>query len=443
MSELISRRAFVRGAAGGAAGFGLASLAGCASVSGWRPITAQSPRRVLGANDRINVAVLGPGDRASGLIGEFIDASARHNCRIVAVCDLWERQRDIAAGKIKDKAGWDVAKYRNTEELYAAKDIDALIIGTPDFSHALLCAEAVRNGKDVYVEKPLANVLEDAKVVRQAVKETGAVVQIGTQRRSDGRYIGAAEYVKSGQFGKVIAVEMHWNVNQSKRWRREEAVARLAEDAKNGKFDVKDCWKRYRLNRPDDDFCPRKYLEFRLFWPYSSGLPDQWMSHQIDTVSMITGDPYPKSCVASGGTYQWKDGRRNPDICTVLFEYPSGFHVQWHSRQINSAGGTVEMYYSNWGTLNLGTGKITGDGAPDEHKSPGSRQLAAQDIPNAGSSESDHMPNWLTCLRTRKAPNADIEAGYAHSVALSMAIRALHTGKRVTFDPANHEIRLA
>lgn len=285
--------------------------------------------------------------------------------------------------------------------------------------------------------------IDDARIVREAVRAAKAVVQIGTQRRSDGKYIGAAEYVKSGTFGKVIAVEMHWNVNQSKRWRREQDCAALAADVAAGRFDVKDCWKRYRLNRPEDDFSPRKYLEFRLFWPYSSGLTDQWMSHQIDTVSMITGDPYPKSCVASGGIYQWKDGRRNPDICTVLFEYPSGFHVQWHSRQNNGAGGTAEVYYSNWGTLNLDTGKITGDGAPDEHKSPGSKQLAPMDIPNTGSTEGDHMTNWLECIRTRKQPNADIEAGYSHSVALAMAIRAMHTGKRVTFDASRHEISTA
>jgi len=109
--------------------------------------------------------------------------------------------------------------------------------------------------------------------------------------------------------------------------------------------------------------------------------------------------------------------------------------------QRRDAGGVNELYHSNWGTLNLGTGKITGEGAPDENKSPGSKKLKDMDIPTAGGM--GHMTNWLQCCRTRKKPNADIEAGYAHSVALSMAIQAYQTGKRVTFDPARHEIVLA
>lgn len=150
MAKPISRRNLIQTTARGAAALGLGSLAACSTNAGWKPIVGQTARRTLGANDRIRIAVLGPGDRASSLINEGLDAAPKANCEIVAVCDLWERQRDKAAGKIRQRAGREVAKYRNTEELYAAKDIDAVIIGTPDFSHALLCAEAVRNGKDVY-----------------------------------------------------------------------------------------------------------------------------------------------------------------------------------------------------------------------------------------------------------------------------------------------------
>jgi hypothetical protein len=153
---------------------------------------------------------------------------------------------------------------------------------------------------------------------------------------------------------------------------------------------------------------------------------------------MITGDPYPTRCVANGGLYEWKDGRTNPDVFTAVFEYPSGFQVFWSGRHFNGARGTYEIYYSNWGTLNLDTGKVTGEGAPDANKSPGSRALAEEALPKAGGM--NHMENWLQCVRDRRRPNADIEAGYSHSVALSMAIQALHTGKRVTFDPATHNI---
>jgi predicted dehydrogenase len=428
MSSL-SRRSVMKHALAGAAGAVLAS-------------SARSAKAAVGANERLRIAVLGPGDRAQHLMHQVIDAHEKYNAEIVGVCDLWPRRREDAAGMLKLRAGWDVGQYANKDELYAAKDIDALIIATPDFSHALLCAEAVRNGKDVYVEKPLADVIEDAKVVRDAVKKSGQIVQVGTQRRSDGVYQGAAEYIQSGQFGPVVAVEMHWCVNQSKRWRREGAVKRLTEDIDAGKFDVDTAWKYFRLNRgKDDEFEPRKYVEFRLFWPYSAGLPDQWMSHQIDTVAMLTGDPYPKSCVAGGGIYMWKDGRRNCDTFTAVFEYPSGFQVRWHGRQTNGSGGVNEVYYSNWGELNMGTGRITGAGAPDDDKSPGSKAL--DDIPIPRVKGMDHMQNWLEAVRARTQPSANIDAGYAHSVALSMAIQALHTGKRVAFDPIKQEIEVA
>lgn len=413
-------------------------VAGVAST-GAMVATGNVLAKPRGANERVRVGFVGPGGRGRGLLGEFLKEAKSLNMEMVAICDLWHRVRETAAGMVKGASGKQPKLCRNTDELYEMKDLDAVIIATPDFAHALHCAEAVKNGLDVYVEKPLADVLEDAKICRQAVKQSGKIVQVGTQRRSEGKYHGAAEFIKSGKFGKVVKVEMHWNVNQSKRWRRQGECNLLAGDAASGKFNVADAWKRYRMNRPDDEFHPRKYLEFRLFWPYSCGLPDQWMSHQIDTVGWLTGDPYPISAVASGGIYQWKDGRRNPDTFTALLEYPSGFQVSWHGRQTNGAGGTREIYLSNWGTLDLGSGKITGDGGGDDNKSPGSKKLEQMAIPEKPSV--GHMRNWMDCVRSRRQPNADIEAGYSHAVAVAMAVQALHTGKRITFDPKTHEIK--
>ena len=123
---------------------------------------------------------------------------------------------------------------------------------------------------------------------------------------------------------------MTWNVNQPGRWRRPDVVPLLKEQDTD--------WKRYLLNRPYEPFDARKYLEFRLFWPYSSGIPDQWLVHQIDTVHWFTGYPHPRSVVANGGVYLWKDGRKNWDTMTAVFDYgplddPSkGFQVQYSSR---------------------------------------------------------------------------------------------------------------
>jgi len=159
----------------------------------------------------------------------------------------------------------------------------------------------------------MANTMADAHEIRKAVHETGKIVQIGTQRRSARNYQRAYEFIRSGGFGDIVAVEMTWNVNQPGRWRRPDLVATLREEDTD--------WKRFLVNRPDAAFDPRKYLEFRLFWPYSSGIPDQWMVHQIDTVHWFTGLPRPRSVVANGGIYHWHDGRKNWDTMTAVFDY--------------------------------------------------------------------------------------------------------------------------
>ncbi|MFH1739861.1 MAG: Gfo/Idh/MocA family oxidoreductase [bacterium] len=390
-------------------------------------MNAIDPSRVLGANDRVNVGIIGPGSRGGSLMKSFHEFSKELNMELNAVCDLWKMRREKRAEEI---AEWNNKKprvARNTEELYELPDLDAVIIATPDFSHALVMAEAVRAGKDVYVEKPLANVLEDAKIARETVLHSDRIVQIGTQRRSSGKYIGAVEYLRSGAFGEIVMVEMHWNVNQPLRWRRQGEVTQLKEEDTD--------WKRYLLNRPYEPFDPRKYLEFRLFWPYSSGLPDQWMSHQIDTVAWFADDPYPESVVAQGSLVCWKDGRQNPDTFSAIFKYPKGFLVNYTARQTNSYGGTKELYFSNGGMMDLGTGEISGEGGRDENR------LKSKKIPSVDSI--DHMKNWMECIRSRKTPNADIEAGYSHAVAVAMAIKAMQTGKRVAFDREKHEIILA
>jgi predicted dehydrogenase len=179
--------------------------------------------------------------------------------------------------------------------LYARKDVDAVIIATADFQHAYHGTEAVNAGRDAYVEKPTAHTMADARMFRAAVHKSGKIVQVGTQRRSTPAYIKAAEYIKSGAFGDIVMVEMTWNVNQPGRWRRPDVVPLLKEEDTD--------WKRYSLGRSMGSFDARKYLEFRLFWPFSSGIPDQWLVHQIDTVHWFTGLPHPRSCVANGGIY--------------------------------------------------------------------------------------------------------------------------------------------
>ena len=277
-----TRRDFIKTTGAGAAGLALSSASSYASIQG--------------SNDRVRVGVVGYSDRFRGaLLPAFLSQAKELNFEIVAVSDIWNRRREEGAANIEKLSGKRPELCRNNDELYARKDVDAVIIATADFQHALHGVEAVRAGRDAYVEKPLANTMPDARAIREAVRETKRIVQIGTQRRSSPKYRQAYEYLKSGQFGDIVAVEMTWNVNQPGRWRRPRVVKELQEADTD--------WKRYLMNRPAEPFDPRKYLEFRLFWPYSSGIPDQWLVHQIDTVHWFTGLPHPRSVVANGGIY--------------------------------------------------------------------------------------------------------------------------------------------
>ena len=244
-------------------------------------LNAKSYAQVMGANDRVRVGIVGCGDRMKGGdLPAFQQHAKDMNFQIVAVSDIWNRRREEGAAFIEKLCGNPVDPVRNNDELYARKDVDAVIIATADFQHAFHGTEAVEAGRDAYVEKPTAHTMEDARKFRAAVHKTGKIVQIGTQRRSTPAYQKAAEYIKTGQFGDIVMVEMTWNVNQPGRWRRPDAVPLLKEEDTD--------WKRYLLNHPYEPFDARKYLEFRLFWPYSSGIPDQWLVHQIDTVHWFT-----------------------------------------------------------------------------------------------------------------------------------------------------------
>jgi predicted dehydrogenase len=417
--------------------------------------TATSYASIIGANDRVKVGVIGCGDRMKGaLIPAFAQNAKDMNFQFVAVSDIWNRRREEGAAYIQKVSGDTVTPVRNNDELYARKDVDAVLIATADFQHARHGAEAVNAGRDAYVEKPTAHTMEDARLFLAAVKKTGKIVQVGTQRRSTPSYQKAAEYIQSGKFGDIVMVEMTWNVNQPGRWRRPDVVPLLKEEDTD--------WKRYLMNRPHEPFDARKYLEFRLFWPYSSGIPDQWLVHQIDTVHWFSGLPHPRSVVANGGIYLWKDGRKNWDTMTAVFDYgplddlSKGFQVQYSSRFTNSAGGVKELYYSNAGMIDMDKQRVTPDGGLKE-KAAAEMGMKPNLLPSFALSEnvdavstaadtkgdpqtSANMRNWMECVRSRKTPNASIEAGYAHSVALCMNVAAIQTGQKVTFDDKTQQV---
>jgi predicted dehydrogenase len=440
-----SRRDFMKLAAAGVA----------AGSLGW---DAASYARIPGANDRLGVGVVGFSERGQEALFPSLQLlSGEQNCEIVAVSDIWKLRREEGAAWLGKLANKTVAQARNNDELYAMKNVDAVIVSTADHQHASHGVEAVRAGRDAYVEKPLANHMADARAFLKAVRETNRVVQIGTQRRSSKSVQLAREFLRSGEFGDLNAVEFTYNANQPGRWRRPKLVEALRREDTD--------WDRFLAGRTKDDFDPHKYVEFRLYWPYSSGITDQWMVHQIDALHFVTGLTRPRSVVANGGVYSWRDGRNNPDAVTAVLDYgplndlKKGFQVVFTGRLTNSARGQSDVYYSVNGSFDANSGKITREGGLTERYAKGAWKASALRERTLGEGRKNdespevpagveaaalaHMRNWLECVRSRKAPVADAQAGYNHSIALCMTIAALHSGKRATFDEETQEVTLA
>lgn len=406
------------------------------------------PKSVFGANDRIRLGMVGPGSRGRHLMNWAHGFEESENAKFVAVCDIWNQRRERAAATVKEWTGKEPWVCRTLADICALEDVDALIIATADFQHAPHLAFAVQAGKDVYVEKPLGCDFDQIKKARDAVRATGRVVQLGTQRRGEGKYWGARDFVKSGTLGKITYGEISEPIFQE-RWRIRDAETSLTEADTD--------WKEFQSYTydPKKPFDPRHYREFRIFWPYSTGCFCQWMSHAIDVVNLAL-DELPKAVVAHGGVFLWKDGRINPDTVQALVEYPSGCMVSYHMRMGNKGLDNQErgtFLYGTCGTMKLHEGKAYGDGGAgrvvcDDPSAPnpsfhveGEGKLTDviewEKHPNV-----DQMQHWLQSIRTREKTRADAEAGFAHALATTMAGMSCRSGRRAEYDPVKDEVRL-
>ncbi len=417
------------------------------------------------ANEKIRVACVGYSDRFRGsLLPCFLNHSKELNFEMVAVADLWKRRLySNAKPEMEKKLGHPIETFGSDKALYDAKQklgLDAVIISTADFQHAQHSVAAANAGLDAYCEKPIAEDMYSANLLldtinakRKANFAPGAVLQIGTQRRSGPAYVAAKEFINSGKFGDIAYVNLTWNVNQPRRWRRPEA---LVESLKEDDVD----WKMWLLDRNPDTykFNARQYLEFRLFWPFSSGVTGQWMCHQIDTIAWFTGFKHPTSAVSSGGLYQWVDGRQSFDTFTTLMEYGEsgvkgkGFQVMFQSHQTNCLpGGQLnrengqEQYFSTQGMIDLVKGTVSNGGVEGAKYHEEKLPAPKTDIVTSANTGADpltslHMRNWMECVRARKDPNASVDAGYSHAIALIMSNAAARTGMRATFDEESRQV---
>jgi predicted dehydrogenase len=432
MKNKLDRRSFISQTVGAVAGSAFAS-------------TALSYSRIVGANDRIALGHIGIGNRGSGLHMMASQLKNKFNVETVAVCDLWTQNRERAVANTQRYYGRAPRGLQYADDLLALEDVDAVLIATPEHSHSPLLKATVEAGKHAYCEKPMGNVLEEVKAARDAVRQRKLVVQIGTQHRSEPYQLAAREVLRSGALGDVSKYEIVWNFN-GPRWRGRPEVKQIREQDTD--------WKKWLMTKPSRPFDPQLYFEFRLYKEFSSGIPDQWMSHGIDLVHFYMNEQPPRSIVAHGGVFAWHDGRENPDTFQALVEYPT-FLVSYSTSFGNDCDSFSRIMGKKGTLVNIG-----GEGSPrwklveekGNHEANPTIQraerwvtLPGDDKPgpiNIGDEDLSHLTNWFECLRKNDThTNATVDNGYLHSVATIMAAQSYWRGKRLYYDPKAEQIR--
>ncbi len=420
----ISRRSFIATSAAATAGASLST-------------SALSYGRIIGANDRISICHIGTGSRGGDLALIVSQLSKSQNAEIIAICDLWKLNREKAAAT-------NAKNY--VEDALALPDVDAVIISTPEHSHSTILKMAVDAHKDAYVEKPMGNVLSEVKAARDTVLASKQIVQVGTQHRSEPYPQAAHDVVKSGALGDVSKIEIVWNYH-GPRWRGREETKLIREQDTD--------WNAWLLTKPHRPFDPQVYCEFRLYREFSSGIPDQWMSHAIDLVHWFMDDNFPRSVVAHGGIFAWPDGRENADTFQALLEYPKGFLVSY-STSFGNDSPSFTRYMGKKATLmNIGgegspryqlvqeKGNHEDDPAIDKDRPtknillPGSHELPPMGIDDL---TLGHMTNWFECIRSRQQPHCTVREGFSHSVACMMAAQAYWSGRKMYWDAKTETI---
>jgi predicted dehydrogenase len=411
-----------------------------AAIATTMTLPALSYGRIVGANDRIALGHIGIGSRGTELDLIASKLKTSHNIEMAAVCDLWTVNREKAASKNAAYYGKTPKAIQHFEDMLLMKEIDGILISAPEHAHSPILKLVTQAGKDAYVEKPMGNVLAEAKAARDAVIQAKTIVQVGTQHRSEPYQVAAHDVARSGALGDVSKIEIVWNYH-GPRWRGRPEVKQIREQDTD--------WSKWLMTKPERPFDPQRYFEFRLYREFSSGIPDQWMSHAIDLVHWFMDDNFPSSVMAHGGVLAWHDGRENADTFQALLEYPKGFLVSYSTSFGNDAPSFTRYMGKKATLINIG-----GEGSPRyqlvEEKGtheddseidrkreskfislPGEKGMPPMGIDDLSL---EHMANWFECMRSRQQPHASVHNGFAHSVACMMAAESYWSGKRIYWD---------
>ncbi|MEW6360151.1 MAG: Gfo/Idh/MocA family oxidoreductase [Planctomycetota bacterium] len=399
----ITRRGFLRTSAGVGAG-----------------VTAVfHAKDVLGANDRINMGVIGVGGMGGGHLQRLVEWSETgvEKIKVIGVCDIYEprkeRAQKICGGKV----------FHEFEEMVQWKELDAVVIATPDHWHAPISIAAMEAGKDVYCEKPMTRYWEEAKKVAEVQERTGRVFQCGAQGSSDDAWWQARKLLQEGAIGKLIWSQAgafrncptgDWNYH-------------VETNATPKNLD----WDRFLGSAPKRPFDPERYFRFRKYWDYSGGLATDLLYHSMGPFQVAFGTEFPCRVVASGGNYVHFD-REVPDTYHTLVDFPSGHTLALFSTQASETGLPV-MIRGQEATIHFESPGLVV--RPEKPFSDKRKELRIQRQPRA-----NHMSNFIECVRTRKTPHLDAKKAYAAMVAIALGVESYRQKKVMLFDPEKEQL---
>jgi len=398
------------------------------------PAVAAAPAasRVLGANDRINIGMIGTGSKGRSHLRRLMArAGDQNDIRITAISDIYRKRREEAL----DLAQLDGERgYVDYREVLAQPDVDAVWISTPDHWHATMALDALAAGKDVYLEKPMTYTIEEARRIAEAVESTGRTLQVGSQHVSDQRYHEARKVIDEGWIGPVVWAQNTYCRNSLYgEWN-------YTVDPEGTPENID--WERFLGSAPARPFSPERFFRWRKYWDYSGGIATDLFYHRLAPLMLMMGKKFPTRVSGHGGIYVHRE-REVPDTYATVIEY--GSHYVNLSASMASAAGNVGMptvVYGHEGAITFLPDAI--EVRPEYQFASKFRESTGQDLVRIEVEQPDvsnaHIGNFLDCMRDRSKPVFDAQFGYQAMTAIRLGVDSYRSGRMLAFDPHGQRV---
>jgi predicted dehydrogenase len=415
-------------------------LAGGWMWAGQAPATG----RAIGANDRINVAVIGAGGRGAYVADEFdkYNRVKANSCKVTWACDVYRKRLSAV------KQRFDCRTTLDYREVLADKDVDAVIVATPDHWHARIAMEAMEKGKDVYLEKPMCHTVEEVKALISTVNETKRVLQVGSQTTSADQWWKARQAIAGGRLGQMLMSQGSYHRNSvGGEWNWKVDAGAGPEGQGEDYID----WKTWLGPAPKRAFDADRFFRFRKYWDYSGGIATDLFFHVVAPMNICWGEAqYPRQVAATGGIYCFQDEREVPDTFQMVAEYGKGHSLVLSSTMANSEH-IPGLIRGHLGTLVMVEHGQFEEPAPYVTVKPERQVVNAEYKAKFGDEPAriqvedkdmlaTHIGNFLDCVRTRQRPTLDVETAARAQVAITMAVESYRRGRVVYFDERSFKV---